>query len=425
MINTKKERKNQIARSLIALFTFALVCTLSASTLPSTSAQVYTAPGNVNFRVTLINQDPDPVEPGGFVDVRFKIENIGTKRAENPSFEIITTAPLSVLPSEANKTTGSIGGFQTGDDAVIIKYRLSVDSKANKGTGKVTLKYRYDNSSPVTETSPFDISISSSNAIVLIKDVSINPELINPGKSFEVNTVIKNTADSYVKNVRVSLDLSSASTPFAPINSTNEKAIEVLDSQESANINFILAAEPSAAANLYKLPIEITYFDSDGVNYSTSYVTGILVGDSPKIDVIFLDTTICEAGKEGTVKFKIYNKENINVKFLEATIRNSSDYKIIGPEKIYVGKLDSDDYEEVEYTIQLSKNPESIPLLLSFKDSNNNQYVEPQNIAFKMCTKDSSKNGNGAGIYLLIAILIIGALAYFFILKKKDKTKKS
>ena len=27
-----------------------------------------------NLRITLVNQEPDPVEPGSYVDVRFKIE---------------------------------------------------------------------------------------------------------------------------------------------------------------------------------------------------------------------------------------------------------------------------------------------------------------------------------------------------------------
>ena len=36
-----------------------------------------------SIRVALVNQEPDPVEPGKYVDVRFKIENRGSKNAED------------------------------------------------------------------------------------------------------------------------------------------------------------------------------------------------------------------------------------------------------------------------------------------------------------------------------------------------------
>ena len=72
---------------LFVLILFALTF-VSAASIASSS----------NLRVTLVNQEPDPAEPGSYMDVRFRIENYGSGNAEFVEFEIIPEYPLLDQP---------------------------------------------------------------------------------------------------------------------------------------------------------------------------------------------------------------------------------------------------------------------------------------------------------------------------------------
>src|SRR3989338_623131 len=61
------------------------------------------------MKVTMLNQMPDPAEPGKYVDVRFKFENNGSKVAKNVEAEILPQYPFTLDPgTSAIKSLGSI-----------------------------------------------------------------------------------------------------------------------------------------------------------------------------------------------------------------------------------------------------------------------------------------------------------------------------
>jgi len=49
-----------------------------------------------NLKVTFVSQTPDPVEPGKVVEIRWKIENIGSAAAEDVMFELLPEYPFSL-----------------------------------------------------------------------------------------------------------------------------------------------------------------------------------------------------------------------------------------------------------------------------------------------------------------------------------------
>src|SRR3989338_7187239 len=52
------------------------------------------------IEVTLINQEPDPAEPGKYVDIRFKLDNNGSDEARNVDIEILPQYPFSLDPGK-------------------------------------------------------------------------------------------------------------------------------------------------------------------------------------------------------------------------------------------------------------------------------------------------------------------------------------
>jgi len=121
--------KKLIVLMILASMLLTFVCITTVSAAPHITA-------------TLLNQDPDPVEQGDVVEVRFKIENDGSETLENVEVEILPKYPFSLYTGEALQPIGKLRSGQTGADAIIVDYKLKVDSSAIDGDNEIELIVR-------------------------------------------------------------------------------------------------------------------------------------------------------------------------------------------------------------------------------------------------------------------------------------------
>src|SRR3989339_1179438 len=108
-------------------------------------------PSGVDLKVTLLSHDPDPVEPGNYADLSFKIENWGTRAAEQTIVELLPQYPFSLDPgTNPQKAIGNIPGLQFSQNAVIVKYRVKVDENAVDGKNLIKIRYKISTSDWIT-----------------------------------------------------------------------------------------------------------------------------------------------------------------------------------------------------------------------------------------------------------------------------------
>ena len=371
---------------------------------------------------------PDPAEPGKYVDVRFKFENNGSKTAENVEAEILPQYPFSLDPGESGiKSLGSINTQQKGDRGVIIKYRLRVDKDALEGQSEIKLRYRVDNGVWITMPE-FMVNIQPYDALLLLDKVVSKPEVIKPGEKATIDVTFKNIAEILVKKIRVILKLGNV--PLAPIGSTNEKVIEKIDKNEEASVRFDVVGEPDAQSGTYKVAVEYIYYDSLGNGYSRNSTIGLLIGSEPDLLVNIDSTTIYQSGKSGDVTIKIVNRDVNEIKFLNVKLAESQDYRIISPNEVYVGNIDSDDYETAEFTIFLGDVKENVilPITLEYRDANNAAYADKLNLELPMYSTSEAKKfglveGNGKVGFFVIFLVVVAGL-FIYIRWRKGKKKK-
>ena len=119
----------------------------------------YIATGTA-LKTIFMNQDPDPANPGEYVELVFKVENWGTKKAENVVFELLPQYPFSLDPGvNATKELGTIDSLATDEKAYFVKYKVRVDKDAINGENEIKLKYTYGNA--VSTTGTFNVTISN------------------------------------------------------------------------------------------------------------------------------------------------------------------------------------------------------------------------------------------------------------------------
>ena len=112
-------------------------------------------------------------------------------------------------------------------------------------------------------------------------------------------------------------------------------------------------------------------------------------------------------------------------------IQKSDDFDLLSnSDTTYVGNLVSDDYQTVEYKIDIksSKNSLTLPVTIQYRDSNNKVYESTQNVQLILVDNSKLNSANNSGssvLVIVIVILVVGALIWIFIRNKNKKNKKA
>lgn len=397
--------------------------------------------------VSLLNQDPDPVSTGNFVDLRFKFENYGLKEARGIEVMFLDTGVFSLVSaSERTEMIGTLSGRQINIDGYIVKYRVRIANGAVEGEHEAKLKYRIDGGA-WREPAPFIVSVRDPRPLLAITKVMSVPEKVSPGKEATFTLTIENLASKDMKDIRVNLGLvmiRAATTsitveelPFSPIGTTNEIIIEHLASRAIKEVSFRLLTEATAESKVYKIPTTITYSDYSEGNYSTSGYASFVIQSEPDLTVTVEGNTITAPGQRGTISLKFVNKGIDDIKFLNVKLRSHDHYTTLSPEEVYVGNIDSDDYETEDFELLLSDDccEESgkifLPLELSYKDDANQDYeIVLDDLAFTVYSEEEREalglddGDSKTGIIIVVLIVAVGLVVYYLMRKRKRAKKK-
>lgn len=367
------------------------------------------------LEITVPKYEPYPVEPGEYFDLWVKVQNVGSETINSAEITILPSYPFSIDKTDVStRTTSSI---RSGQEE-LFKFRVRVDSKAVEGNNKIKIQNQIEGYSPITED--FDVLVQTRDAILSVVSIERSPKSFVPGQISTLNIVFENMADSVLTDISVNLGLTNGSIPFTTMNTTSERRIYVLDSEEQARVSFDILTLPNAKSQVYKVPVEITYYDNVGTKYTKDEVLGIVVGGTPVIDVLLDETTIKSSGTAGTVTIELVNRGFTDIKFLTIDVLNSDDFEIISQPKIYVGDIDSDDTDGVDINLfvkSTSNDNIQIPLNMHYFDSNNKEYDVAKSVQLNLYSKSElSKygiDGGGSNLGLVIGLIVLAGLGWF------------
>lgn len=449
MVKKQSEVKKKMKtdkKTAITTLSIIFVLLMGAAALADRDTYV----SGASIRVSMISQDPDPVGPGEYVELRWMVTNYGSKPLEDVEFRIVPDYPFQLLgTTDGIKQLGTIQGHQKGEEGVVLYYRLRVDEDAAEGVNDVRLQYRYKGIT-WAELEEFEIRVQSVDAAVVIDDVHLDPARITPGGTGKLSLKLKNLADSRMTDINIKLDLaletiprsstgaeSSAlfdALPFAPTTSATEKRIPSIKAGESEVVSYDLTAYPDATSRVYKVPVILTYKDELDTEFEKEDLIGVVVGSSPDIYVVIDQTDLVAGKKSGEVSFKFVNKGVTDIKFLDVLLEETEEYKIISASEEYIGNIDSDDFESIDFKIYLNNNgdPENgqvidFPLHIEFKDANNVDYTEDITLKYTVRTPEErgqSQSSSGILIAVAVIVIVVGWITYRWWDKRRKKQQK-
>lgn len=409
---------------IFLFFTILLILPISIN------AQIVDSP---IIEATLAYQNPDPVQPGEEVELKWSIKNTGSSTAKNTQLRLQLDYPFSISSGETEiKSIGDISVYDakkidTGETSA--KYKLLVDENAIEGDYELVLKYRTEEGisrGNWIELEPFTISVGSKATNIIIKETKTIPERISPGEDGEVTITLANEGQGDIKDIVVKMDLENIND-IAIIGMSNEVVVQRIATNQSKEITFHLLIAPLAEIKIYKIPVKLEYSDERGNSYEKTTNIAIIVDAEPEYVLNIEENDVYTTKQKGNIVISLSNIGISEIKYATLSLLPSEYYTILSSDTAYLGNLESDDYETAQFTIYSNKYKEELPLefVLVYKDSYNKNYKEDITVTVKMFTgfqakKYGLKESNiGIVVIVFVILAVIGCGWYLWKIKKK------
>lgn len=394
--------------------------------------------------VSMISQSPDPARAGDIVDLRFMIENLGGKEANNVEFELIPKYPFSKISGEdyVNKIT-TIKGYQQGEDAIIIKYKVRVDSNAVQGKNGIDLK-ESDSSSSFTKT--FYVEVTGTEFAQIIY---IDKAKINPGTETALKFTITNVGNSPLRNLVFSWNEEDGI--ILPVYSDDTKYIKKIEVNDSIDLIYTVVADVNADPGLYQLNLKLKFEAENGSTQEINTKAGVFIGGETDFDVTFSEST------EGQTSLSVANTGNNPALSVTVRIPNQENFIVSGSTSSIIGNLDKGDYTIVSFQITQSSMytswnrtavPADVPgrlpsnvtqiqgnvlkVLIEYTDTTGVRHNVEKNVSIQFRTSLNATSALGSDFgnfrqrnqvdltpYIAIALIVIGFVCY----KKREKLR--
>lgn len=363
----------------------------------------------------VLKYEPSPVEPGNVMEVWVSVTNEGTT-TEDFQIEFVPEFPFELGPGEDELKT--LSALPQGENA-IIKFLIYVDPKAPTADKDIKFNYKYSASPQWTQLkSP--ISIKATGAILNIESYKTVPDVSKPGDTIEVELFFRNSGSLDVKDVDVTLNIESG---FSTIGSGNSKRISFISTGGIASVKFSMIADTSAEIKVHSIPVSLSFKDNRGASYTQDTRFSLVMAAEPELTAVVDSTTISSENTPGTVTLKVINKGIMDLKYLNMRLASTEQYEVLSASnEAYIGNLDSDDFETVDFIIKPKSKNVQLWAIVEFKDTYNKEFERQFYLPLRVFSAAELGTGGSSLPFIIgtvVVLVIIGYMIYRY--KKKRK----
>tara|TARA_Y100000034_G_C6894737_1_gene412314 strand:- start:1895 stop:2812 length:918 start_codon:yes stop_codon:yes gene_type:complete len=259
--------------------------------------------------------------------------------------------------------------------------------------------------------------------VLQIKNIETEPENLAPGQVGVLKITLQNTASFSILDIRTKLQLPAE---FSFFNDVSERKIPELTSDQVGLIDYNIIALPGSSEGVYNADLVIDYLNKIGNERQDNNTLGIIIKSEPKIFAKIDSTEIYQGNEIGEISINFINNDLGDIKFLTVELLESEDYKIISSNKEYIGDLDSDDFESVDFRLKVESRKKQIdlPLKIDYRDALNNPYSQELSVVFNKNTSAELGIDTGSKTGIILAVVLVGVLGWLYYKRRKKKKKK-
>lgn len=365
----------------------------------------------------VLKYEPSPVEPGNIMEVWVSVTNEGTT-SENFEIEFVPEFPFELGPGEDELKT--LAALPQGENA-IIKFLIYVDPKAPTADKDIKFNYKYS-AVPNWIQLKSPISIKTTGAILNIESYKTSPAVAKPGDTIEVELFFRNSGSLDVRDVDVTLSIENAG--FSTIGSGNSKRINFISAGGVASVKFSMIADTSAEIKVHSIPVSLSFKDNRGASYTQDTRFSLVMAAEPELTAVVDSTTISSEGQAGTVTLKVINKGIMDLKYLNMRLASTDQYEVLSASnEAYIGNLDSDDFETVDFIIKPKSKNVQLWAIVEFKDTYNKEFERQFYLPLRVFSAAELGTG-GSSLPFIIGIVVVLVIIGYVIYRYKKKRKQ-
>lgn len=297
-----------------------------------------------NVQMSLLNQVPDPVQAGDVVDVKIRLQNVGTAEAHDINVEFVPAYPFTILEGEETvQSVAALPHWPTEESSRTLTFRLRVDRDAMIGQHSATFKKTLGDST-VGGSQEFTLEVTAKGFAEIL---SVDQTKLLPGRITPMIFTINNLGSAPLKNMVFSWE--EPNNYVLPVGTDNSRHIKYLGPGESIQLQYNVVASVNAAPDLYELNLVLEYdlTDLTGATSTETVTTnaGVFIGGETDFDVALSDSS------EDQTALTVSNVGSNAAYSVTVRIPQQQGYRVTGSANAIIGNLDKGDYTVVYFKI--------------------------------------------------------------------------
>lgn len=411
----------KIKRNFVSIIMLLIIISSFGLVLGATEDPSY-------LKTTLLNQDPDPAQPGEYVELRFKVEKIGLGDLQDISFELTPEYPFTFDKTDsAIKSIGSWSGFADDDEQYILYYKLYVDSTAKEWSYETKLSVKSkSNGQFTTQTSKYNILVGEKKeSSFVVGKLSISPlELVSDSSDNKLTIDIENIGNGNAEKVVADIELPQGMSPS--FSYSDRSILGNIPANGNKQAEFYIDLDKTIKSGVHEATINLKYADEsdeDNVYKQIKIPLEIPVHGQPQFEIIrteFNPTTF-SAGDSVQAHIIVKNvgeEEAVGVSL--KTFKESSQPFDFTDKTDFIGKLEPGD--EGEAVISFTVNNEAVIkeyILDAEIRGVYNEEVFVNDALIKVKVDESTKKTIKVSLIITILLATIGVIVGFVFGRKR------
>ena len=383
--------------------------------------------------ITLLNQDPDPGEQGEYLELRWKVVKEGNDKMEDLNFHLEIDYPFFFDNSDKpDKKVGSWQGWSDDEEYYSLYYKVRVDDEALEDTYKVKLRSTQE-SSGYSQMNEFEIKVGDkTNPEFVLGTLVTSPvKLLADSDENKLEVTLENIGDENARNVRMDLELPKG---FNPTYGYSDRAnLGTVEADKSKTAAFYVDIDDGMTQGKYEGKVTVHYKeanDNDNVYKTVELPLKIPINGKPSFSIESIKT-IPEKIRAGSSVKLVVEVKNVGSKEAESVslraFKESSQPFEFEEKSDFIGKLKPGELGEavLKFDVDTDATVKKYLLDLEIRSVYNDEVLTENEVITLEVENGEEKglfsSGNRIIGFAIIAVIVIGGLVLYFVIKKKKE----
>ncbi len=366
---------------------------------------------------SLSQQIPYPAHPGEELTLVIKTTNFGDEPAKDIIWYLDAKEPFEL--KETDDATQTLPELRCGETANT-DYYLTVDPDARSGEYIIDLN--------ITYSGDFDSDreyLTTKSEVELTVVVQGSPDLVLLNadipkaaikSEFDAKFSIKNVGTGPAKNVKVSFANQTSILP--------KRSICYIDTIAPGETAVVESGFFVDTTTLSQHPLSITILYEDEVHETQpaqSYSALVPVVSGNTLFVYLDSQDQLTPGTVGEITIGVANRGLARAKHVSLTISDGAQFELIDTSTRYIGDIESDDYDTVDFVILPEPGCRSVTVEVHYADDYGEAYDTTVDVPIRVYTAGemraiSPESGGNTGVIIGVLVIVL-----IFVFRKRIK----